>query len=97
MIKNNKIIEIGAGTGNITCMLYSQGYEKISVGEIHFNGLEYSKRYGITELYQFDLLNPPFKDNFDVAGVFDVIEHLTDDNLAIKNIYNILNQKGKVL
>jgi len=94
---NKKIIEIGAGTGNVSRYLSKSDYCDISIGEIHMNGLEYAKEYGIKNRLQFDLLDAPFEKEFDVVCMFDVIEHIEDDNLALKNIQKILNKDGQVI
>ena len=54
--KENNIIEIGAGTGNVSRFIKLHGFKNISVGEMHLNGLKYAKSYGIQNCYQFDLL-----------------------------------------
>ncbi|MCK9614361.1 MAG: class I SAM-dependent methyltransferase [Candidatus Omnitrophica bacterium] len=93
----DKIIEIDAGTGNFAAYLSKIGYKDISVGEIHLRGLEYAKRYGIKKLYQFDLTKTPFSEYFDIVGMFDVLEHIDDDDLAVKSIYKMLKHGGKVI
>lgn len=93
----NKIIEIGAGTGSITRCLLENGYNDISVGEVHLSGLEYARSYGIKQRYQFDLMKTPFYEHFDVVGMFDVLEHIDDDDLAVKNIYKMLKPGGKAI
>lgn len=95
--RDKKIIEIGAGTGGITRHLLEKGYEDISVGEVHLSGLEYAKSYGIKSRYQFDLMKTPFQEHFDVVGMFDVLEHIDDDDLAIKNVYKMLKPDGKAI
>ncbi len=92
-----KIIEIGAGTGNVTRYLMSNGYTDICVGEMQKNGLEYARSYGIKGLYQFDLLNAPFKNEFEVVGMFDVLEHIENDDLALQNVHNMLQKDGKII
>ena len=93
----DKIIEIGAGTGNISRCLMENGYKDISVGEVHLNGLEYAKCYGIKNRYQFDLMKTPFLEHFDTVGMFDVLEHIDNDDLAVKNIYKMLKHGGKAI
>lgn len=93
---DEKIIEIGAGTGNVSRYLKQNGYENISVGEMHLNGLKYAQSYGIEECYQFDLLDTPFEDEFDCVCMFDVLEHIENDNLALKNVYKMLVNGGKI-
>ncbi|MFH0800852.1 MAG: class I SAM-dependent methyltransferase [bacterium] len=94
--KSEKIIEVGAGTGNISGMLLRRGYD-VSAGEIHKTGLLYAKSYGIREAYQFDVLKSPFIEHFDVVGMFDVLEHIADDALALKNVHQMLKKGGKVI
>ncbi|VAW67145.1 hypothetical protein MNBD_GAMMA09-3014 [hydrothermal vent metagenome] len=91
--KNSRIIEIGAGTGNVSRKLMEEGY-KPAVGELHLSGLRYAQSYGIKECYQFDLYDPPFSDSFDAIGLFDVLEHLSDSDKALKNIHSMLHKNG---
>jgi nucleoside-diphosphate-sugar epimerase len=91
---NDKIIEIGAGTGNVARYLQKNGYENISVGEMHLNGLKYAQSYGMKECYQFDLLDTPFENEFDTVCMFDVLEHIPDDKLALENVNKMLNGGG---
>lgn len=94
---SDRIIEIGAGTGNVTKFLMKNGYNNISVGEIHVKGLEYAKSYGIKERYQFDLTRAPFAEHFDVVAMFDVLEHINEDVVAVKNVYKMLAFGGKAI
>ena len=95
--KNDKIIEIGAGTGNVSRHLKNNGFANISVGEMHIGGLKYSQTYGIKNCYQFDLLDSPFENEFDVVCMFDVLEHIGDDSEALQNVNKMLNLNGKVV
>jgi len=94
--KTDSIIEIGAGTGNITRMIQESGYN-ISAGEIHLAGLKYAKSYNISKCYQFDLYRTPFIEEFDTICMFDVLEHLENENNALTNIAKALNQNGKLV
>ena len=96
--KKDKIIEIGAGTGSIAMMLSNNDYD-LSIGELHPSGIEYFLRDNNRKLpiYQFNIMNNPFKEHFDVVGLFDVLEHIKDDKLAIRHIYNMLKPNGKVV
>ncbi len=95
--KNNSIIEIGSGTGYIAKSIIEEGYKNYSVGDIHKNGLIYSKSYGAKNLYQFNLLKPPFVEEFEVICLFDVLEHIEDENKAIQNAYKMLKKNGKII
>jgi len=93
--KSKKIIE--AGTGNVSRYLQKNGYENTSVGEMHLNGLKYAQSYGMQECYQFDLLNTPFENEFDAVCMFDVLEHIPDDNIALQNVHNMLTGGGRIV
>ena len=94
---SSNIIEVGAGTGNVSMFLKQKGYLNISVGEMHLNGLKYAKSYGLDRCYQFDLLCSPFKNEFDVVCMFDVLEHIYDDNKALLNSYQMLKPNGQII
>ena len=61
------------------------------------NGLQYAGSYGVRERYQFDLLKAPFEDEFDTVCMFDVLEHIEDDQLALKNVQCMLNKDGMIV
>ena len=96
--KQDNIIEIGAGTGSIARMLKFNNYN-MSIGEIHPNGIEYALKNNSQNLpiYQFNIMNNPFKNHFDVVGLFDVLEHIEDDKLAINNISKMLKGGGRIV
>jgi 2-polyprenyl-3-methyl-5-hydroxy-6-metoxy-1,4-benzoquinol methylase len=95
--KTESILEVGAGTGYTARALMNDGYRDLSVGEIHKNGLLYAKGYGLDKLYQFDLRSSPFRNHFDVVGLFDVLEHIADDELVIRKLYEMLRPGGRLI
>ncbi len=94
--KNELVLEIGAGTGNVSKALIESGYN-VSVGEMHLNGLQHARRYGIKNCYQFDLFDPPFAEHFDVIGMFDVLEHLENDLLSLQHVLTMLKDGGRLV
>lgn len=93
----NSIIEIGAGTGNVARYLQHNGYNDFAVGEMHFSGLKYAQSYGIDKCYQFDLLRAPLENEFDTVCMFDVLEHIEDDALALQNVHKMLKSRGEIV
>jgi 2-polyprenyl-3-methyl-5-hydroxy-6-metoxy-1,4-benzoquinol methylase len=96
--KDSKILEVGCGIGHIASNLEKQGYKNIHVSDIHVKGLKYAKSTNnLNKLYQFDLHKPPFEDEFDVICFFDVLEHLANDDLILRNIHKMLKPGGKII
>jgi 2-polyprenyl-3-methyl-5-hydroxy-6-metoxy-1,4-benzoquinol methylase len=95
--KDEDILEVGAGTGHTARALMDDGYRNLSIGEIHKNGLLYAKQYGLKNLYQFDLRHSPFREHFDVVALFDVLEHIAEDDLAVRSIHTMLKPGGRVV
>jgi SAM-dependent methyltransferase len=67
------------------------------MADIHFNGLKFAQEKGIKKLYQFDLYNPPFDQEFDVICLFDVLEHQKDDKHVMECLKKMLKPGGKIL
>ena len=94
--KSSKVIEVGAGTGNISRMLLKTGYD-VSVGEYYKSGLYYARKYGIAHRYQFDLTRSPCICHFDTVCLFDVLEHIEDNGSVLHNVYKMLKPLGKFI
>jgi SAM-dependent methyltransferase len=95
--ERDAILEVGGGTGHTARMLLEAGYRDVSLGEVHPTGLAYAKRYGVDRLYQFDLGAPPFREHFDVVGLFDVLEHIRGDARAVAALRGMLRSGGRVI
>lgn len=94
----NRGIDIGAGTGNVTGYLIGKGYKHICAGDMHQKSLDYARRYGSKELYQFDVLKATFEDEFDVVCLFDLLEHIREDDAVLRNIFRMLRKEnGKIV
>ena len=50
-----------------------------------------------SDVYQADVQNFDLETKFDIVTMLDVIEHLDNVGLALKNIRKHLNEKGKLL
>ncbi len=94
--REEKILEIGGGTGFIAQRLAKLGFS-IEMADIHLNGLRYAKEKGIGKLYQFDLYKPPFQEEFDAICLFDVLEHQKDDKQAIECLKKMIKPRGKII
>lgn len=92
-----KYMEIGCGTGFVLQMLQNEfPCWQIQATEAHVEGLAFARsRVGPDViLSQMDAQAIPFRDEFDVIGAFDVIEHINDDEKVIHEIYAALRPQG---
>lgn len=89
----SRILEVGAGTGYVAKGLQDSGYQ-VSVGEYYLSGLEFARKKGILDCHHMDIFNPPFSSQFDAVGLFDVIEHLSEDINALTKCRHMLKDGG---
>ncbi|MGB3977285.1 MAG: class I SAM-dependent methyltransferase, partial [bacterium] len=91
-----KVIDLGCGTGSMFGVLAPKG---------SLYGLEPSRdaiAFAVTQkkalLVRAESCAIPFKDrSFDVAAIFDSLEHVDDDLSALKETHRILHNKGLLL
>lgn len=92
-------LEIGCGTGFVLSGI-ERAFPQLSLygSEIYSEGLTYAgKRLKKTELFQMDARNIPFRNEFDVIGTFDVIEHIEDDKIVLGQIHKAVRKGGGII
>jgi len=90
-------IEIGCGTGNvIEAIAELRQWFRVTGVEIHPSGLVLARKRlpEHVELIQLDVRQLRIRGAFDLAGAFDVLEHIVEDESAIRNIAEILDRGG---
>jgi SAM-dependent methyltransferase len=65
--------------------------------ELFAEGLHYARQRTNCALVQGDMYASPFGVQFEVIGLFDVIEHLPNDRAVLDNLYNMLVPGGALL
>ncbi len=91
------MLEIGCGNGSILAYLKQKGVN-IEGGDIFLEGLKFCRRRTTSiNLYQFDVTALPFKNNLDLIGLFDVLEHIDDDVKALSEINSALKSDGYLI
>jgi SAM-dependent methyltransferase len=92
----NNFLEIGCGTGFVLSYIEKQFPDiKLYGSEIYNQGLNFAQeRVSKANLIQMDARKIPYKDEFDVIGAFDVIEHIQDDNLVLMQMYQAIKPGG---
>ncbi len=89
-------LDVGCSTGASLSLLQPLGS---SVGvDLDFGALQVCLRRGFRLLACSNVLRLPFKDNlFHLVTALDLIEHMEDDQRALKEIYRVLMNDGLVI
>lgn len=94
-----RVLEVGCGTGFVLKGLAERFPEYELLGaEAFVSGLEYARRrVQGASFCQLDATRMPFADEFDAVGFFDVLEHLSDDEGALRGARRALREGGWLL
>ncbi|MBI5609758.1 MAG: class I SAM-dependent methyltransferase [Deltaproteobacteria bacterium] len=94
-----RLLEIGCGTGFVLKML-GQVYPEAELwgSDIYTEGLDFAaEAVPRAHLLQMDATTLPFRDEFDLIGAFDVIEHIDDDRQALAAMAAALRPHGHLV
>ena len=97
--KAENFLEIGCGTGFVLSGL-KQAFPNLvlSGSEVFSDGLAFAaNRLPHVELFQMDARRIPFRDEFDVIGAFDVLEHIKQDEDVLAQMYQATRKGGGIL
>jgi SAM-dependent methyltransferase len=96
--QNTRILEIGCGTGNVLRVLEQACTNGTVIGvDLFAQGLRYAKQRTSCPLVQGDMRSLPFNTDFDLIGLFDVLEHLPDDERILQYTRSLLRPGGRLL
>jgi len=92
-------LEVGCGTGYVLSALCQElpGL-RVVAGELLLSGLRQTRnRLPRAEAIQMDARNIPYREEFDVIGSFDVLEHLDQEGQAMAQVREALKPGGGYL
>ena len=97
-----KIVDLGCGPGAFLYFLKLAGYTNISGVDVSPEQIEQAHRLGLTEAKQGQLksfLNETAPESVDVVLLFDVLEHLSREELftTLDEVYRILRTGGRCI
>jgi SAM-dependent methyltransferase len=91
--------EVGCGTGFVLKgVRETLPRMRLAGSEIFGDGLVFARaRLPGVDLYQMDARQIPFEREFDVIGAFDVLEHIVEDDAALRQMFRATRPGGGVL
>lgn len=97
--KSKSILDIGSGAGTLGLYYANQGYKVIGldISQKAVNSANQSSKHLGLENVKFIKMDFPEeipKEKFDFIIFTEVIEHLEEDDLALRKIFYLLNPKG---
>jgi SAM-dependent methyltransferase len=96
---SGNFLEVGCGTGFVLSGLRKEfpGL-RLFGSEVHTKGLVFARdRVPGAQFFQMDARRIPFEGSFDIIGAFDVIEHIDEDLLALRQFHRALRPGGGIL
>jgi SAM-dependent methyltransferase len=97
--KMERFLEIGCGTGYVLSAVTSVfPATRVTGSEIFPAGLAFAARkVPDAELLQMDARAIPYREEFDVVGAFDVLEHIQEDETVLAEIRSALVPRGGIV
>lgn len=96
--KQIKILEIGCSGGPLLKLLSSQGYSQIFGVDISKQAIRLCKKRGLKKVFLMNGVKPEFdSEEFDLIIASDVLEHIRDDDKAVKEWVRILKKGGLII
>jgi SAM-dependent methyltransferase len=92
-------LEVGCGTGFVLSGVAAEhGRAALFGSEIFVAGLPYAAaRVPTAQFMQMDARRIPFREEFDVVGAFDVLEHIEEDEQVMAQLHQALRSDGMLL
>jgi len=92
-------LEIGCGTGYVLSGIRNALPDlSLSGSEIYAAGLTLAAaRLPGVDLFQMDARRMPFKEEFDVIGAFDVLEHVVEDEQVLAQMFQATRPRGGIM
>lgn len=95
-----RALEVGCGTGYVLYALRAAlPTARLAGSELHTLGLVHARRRhsGAVELFQMDARFSWLSEALDLVGAFDVLEHIDDDNLVLRELHRMLVPNGVLI
>ena len=94
----DRFLEIGCGTGYVLQSLVRECGLRATGSELLPEGLRHARRrVPEADFAELDARAMPYEKSFDLAGAFDVLEHIDDDIGVLRGLHRAVRPGGHVL
>jgi len=92
------ILDVGTSTGTNLRMLTGMGFTGVQGMDLEEAAILWCAEKGLGTVRQGDVCAMPFAEaDFDLVLATDIVEHVDDDVLALREIYRVLKPSGRAL
>ena len=95
-IRKARMLEVGCGNGTVLAYLHKMGLQVAGVDLYHTALTRCRKRVRVP-LFQADAAVLPFRDGFEVVGLFDCLEHFDNPERVLAEAWRTLAPNGHLL
>lgn len=95
LVEGPSILDVGCGAGRLSKALSDRGY-RVTAVDCDEKAFEITARKGV-EAFKADFVDWETPVKFDCVVLADVLEHIEDDESALRKIHHMLNQGGCVV
>jgi SAM-dependent methyltransferase len=93
-----RVLEVGCGTGVVLRQLAKLCRDGEVIGmDLYSQAAVFASQRAACQVIVGDILNPPPLGEFDVIGVFDVLEHLINDRQILSGLNRLLKPTGALI
>lgn len=92
LVEGKSVLDVGCGAGLLSKILLEKGYN-VTVIDSDEKAIEIAKKKGIVG-FVADITSWETDEKFDCIVASDILEHITDDRLAIRRFHSLLKPEG---
>jgi 2-polyprenyl-3-methyl-5-hydroxy-6-metoxy-1,4-benzoquinol methylase len=95
LVEGTNVLDVGCGSGRLSKTLLDKGYRVVAMDN-DWKAVEITKNKGITAFVS-DFNDWETDDKFDCVILGDVLEHIEDDESAIRKVHSMLKPNGCIV